>query len=164
MGKPTRLASHGTFFISTQTWNRRRLFQSPANATLFLETLQHYRAQGHYRLHAFVVMPDHIHLLLTPETSLERAVGLIKGGFAHRLASPHPVWQHSFTDHRIRDRTDFLTHRDYIHGNPVRARLCQLPTDYPFSSARTPESQHHPVVYSPHEPRPRPPHRTAHPA
>ncbi len=91
MGKPTRLASRGTFFISTQTWNRRRLFQSPANAQLFLETLQHDRAKGHYLLHAFVAMPDHIHLLLTPSTSLERAAGLIIGSFAQRLATPHPV-------------------------------------------------------------------------
>ena len=66
MAIPTRATSHGTFFISTQTWNRRRLFQKPANAELFLDTLQHYRREGHYKLHAFVVMPDHIHLLLTP--------------------------------------------------------------------------------------------------
>ena len=35
-------------------------------AILFWLTLQHYRREGHYKLHAFVVMPDHIHLLLTP--------------------------------------------------------------------------------------------------
>ncbi|HEV2578823.1 MAG TPA: transposase [Acidobacteriaceae bacterium] len=87
MGKPTRLTSHGTFFITTQTYNRRRLFQTPTTAQLFLETLQHYRREGHYKLHAFVVMPDHIHLLLTPnEITLERAVQLIKGGFSRRLA------------------------------------------------------------------------------
>jgi hypothetical protein len=45
MGKPTRLSSHGTFFISTQTYNRRRLFQTTANAELFLDTLQHYRRE-----------------------------------------------------------------------------------------------------------------------
>lgn len=60
---------------------------------------------------------------------------LIKGGFSHRLKAPHPVWQRSFTDHRIRDRQDYEQHRTYIHHNPVRARLCQLPEDYPYSSA-----------------------------
>lgn len=136
MGKPTRLASHGTFFISTQTWSRRRLFQHTATAELFLETLQHYRREGHYKLHAFVVMPDHIHLLLTPtEITLERTVQLIKGGFSHRLESKLPIWQRSFTDRRMRDREDLLTHREYIHHNPVRARLRQRPEDYPYSSA-----------------------------
>ena len=73
-------------------------------------------------------MPDHIHLLLTPQNiPLERAMMLIKEGFSHRLASNYPTWQKGFADHRIRDAKDFLAHRDYIHHNPVRARLCQLP-------------------------------------
>jgi putative transposase len=138
MAIPSRATSHGTFFISTQTWQRRRLFQHPPTAELFLQTLQHYRRQGHYKLHAFVVMPDHVHLLLTPQViTLERAIMLIKGGFSHRLGSKFPVWQRGFTDHRIRDRDDFLSHRNYIHHNPIRARLCQLPEDYPHSSAHT---------------------------
>jgi putative transposase len=136
MAIPKRAPNHGTYFITSATYNRRRLFQTTTNAELLLETLQHYRAEGHYKLHAFVIMPDHIHLLLTPnEITLERSIQLIKGGFSHRLASKLPVWQRSFTDKRMRTRDDFLTHRDYIHHNPVRARLCQLPEDYPFSSA-----------------------------
>jgi putative transposase len=136
MAIPTRATSHGTFFISTQTYNRRRLFQVAATAELLLEALQHYRREGHYKLHAFVVMPDHIHLLLTPQDiTLERSIQLIKGGFSHRLASKLPIWQRGFTDRRMRDRDDFLAHRSYIHHNPVRDRLCQQPEDYPYSSA-----------------------------
>jgi putative transposase len=137
MAIPTRAARPGTFFITSGTYNRRRLFQIPANAELFITTLQHYRAEGHYKLHAFVVMPDHIHLLLTPQlVTLERAVGLIKGGFSHRLASKIPVWQRGFTDHRIRDAEDFEIRRTYIHRNPVTATLCETPEAYPFSSAQ----------------------------
>jgi putative transposase len=136
MAIPTRATSHGTFFISTQTYQRRRLFQKTANAELFLQTLQHYRKEGHYKLHGFVVMPDHIHLLLTPqEITLERAVQLIKGGFSRQLESKLPVWQRGFTDRRMRDRDDYIKHLAYIHHNPVRAHLCQLPEDYPHSSA-----------------------------
>jgi putative transposase len=136
MAIPTRATSHGTFFITTQSHDRRRLFQVTATAELLIETLQHYRHEGHYKLHAFVIMPDHIHLLLTPTgITLERSIQLIKGGFSHRLASTLPIWQRGFTDRRMRDRDDFLTHRTYIHHNPVRAHLCQLPEDYPYSSA-----------------------------
>jgi putative transposase len=136
MAIPTRATSHGTFFVTTQTYQRRRLLQVEATANLLLETLQHYRREGHYKLYAFVLMPDHIHLLITPQgITLERAVQLIKGGFSHRLGSKFPVWQRGFTDRRMRDREDFLTHRTYIHDNPVRARLCQRPEDYPYSSA-----------------------------
>ncbi|MBW4038722.1 MAG: hypothetical protein HIU91_07565 [Acidobacteria bacterium] len=59
MAIPTRAKSHGTFFITTQTHNRRRLFQHPPTAELLLETLQRYRRAALYKLHAFVVMPDH---------------------------------------------------------------------------------------------------------
>jgi len=136
MAIPTRLHKPGTYFITAPTYNRRRLFQIAATAELLLDTLQHYRREGHYKLHAFVVMPDHIHLLLTPqEITLERALMLIKGGFSRRLGSKLPAWQRGFADRRIRDREDFITHRDYIHNNPVRARICRLPEDYPYSSA-----------------------------
>lgn len=63
MAIPTRTARPGTFFVTTATYNRRRLFQVEANASLLIETIQHYRREGNYKLHAFVVMPDHIHLL-----------------------------------------------------------------------------------------------------
>ena len=139
MAIPQRTTTEGTFFITTITYNRRRLFQLPANAELFLETLQHYRRQGHYKLHAFVVMPDHIHLILTPQAiALERAIGLIKGGFSHRLASKFPVCQRSFTDHRIRDEDDLEIRRTYLHNNPVRAGLAATPELYPYSSACAP--------------------------
>ncbi len=130
---PPRTATHGTFFITTITYNRRRLFQLPAHAELFLDTLQHYRRQGHYKLHAFVVMPDHVHLLLTPTANtLSHTMNLIKGGFSHRLPSRHPIWQRGFTDHLIHTAADFHHHRNYIHQNPVRAHLADL---YPYSSA-----------------------------
>jgi putative transposase len=54
MAIPQRTATEGTCFLTTVTYNRRRLFQVRANAELFLETLQHYRTLGIYKLHAFV--------------------------------------------------------------------------------------------------------------
>jgi putative transposase len=127
MAIPPRTSRPGTYFITSATHNHRRLFQVDRHAQLFFETLQHYRSEGHYKLHAFVIMPDHIHLLLTPQAiSLERAVGLIKGGFSHRLSSSQPVSQRGFTDHRIRNRTEFEVRRTYIHQNPVRANLVSV--------------------------------------
>jgi putative transposase len=136
MSIPSRSDRTGTFFVTSATFNRCRLFQVTANAELFLETLQQYRREGQYKLHAFVAVPDHIHLLLTPQgITIERAVGLIKGGFSHRLASKFPVGQRGFTDHRVRDRNDFETRRNYIHQNPVRAGIVELLESYPYSSA-----------------------------
>jgi len=139
MAIPARSDRPGMYFVTSATHNRRRLFQVEANASLLLETLQHYRREGYYKLYDFVVMPDHVHLLLTPQAiTLERAVGLIKGGFSHRLALKFPVWQRGFTDRRIRDREEFEAKRLYIRENPVVERLVERAEDYRFSSAYRP--------------------------
>src|SRR5579885_1773723 len=75
--KPGRLISPpGTYFVTFSTWRRRRLFVVEAYVRLFLKTLYLYRRQGACELHAFVVMPDHVHILLTPDlnVTLEHAV------------------------------------------------------------------------------------------
>jgi putative transposase len=134
MAIPSRTARPGTYFITTATHDRRRLFQVERNAALLVETIDHYRDS--YLLHAYVVMPDHLHLIVTPtDITIERTMQLIKGGFSHRLASKLPVWQRGFTDHRVRDDADYNIRRNYLHRNPVEARLCESPEGYPFSSA-----------------------------
>jgi hypothetical protein len=76
---------------------------------------------------------------VTPQgTTLERVMGLIKGGFSHRLASRLPVWQRGFTDHRIRNAEDLETRRNYLHMNPVRGNLIVTAEQYPYSSAYRP--------------------------
>jgi putative transposase len=136
MAIPQRTATTGTFFVTTITANRRRLFQVTRNADLLLETLQHYRAEGHYKLHAFVVMPDHVHLLLTPnDKTISEVMNLIKGGFSHRLDFKRPVWQRGFADHLVRNAEEFESRRAYIHQNPVCAHLSETAELYPYSSA-----------------------------
>jgi putative transposase len=126
-----------TFFITTVTADRRRLFQTDANANMLLQLFDDDRAKGRYQLHAFVLMPDHLHLLITPapDVSIEKAIQYIKGGFSFRLKSKMPVWEKSFTLRRIEDLRDYESHRDYIHSNPVRAHLCERPEEFPWSSA-----------------------------
>jgi len=89
--KPGRLISPpGTYFATFSTWQRRRLFVVENHARLFLQTVYRYRREGRYQLHAFVLMPEHVHLLLTPanNVTLEHAVQLIKGAIRTLLARP----------------------------------------------------------------------------
>jgi putative transposase len=140
--KPTRaLSPIGTYFITALTWERRPIFRAEPMARLLIDTLYSYRAQSKYLLHEFVVMPEHIHLLITPALgiTIERVMQLIKGGYSYRvgkeLASRTEIWQRSFTDHRIRDEEDFVRHRVYIRDNPVKRHLAEAPHLYPYSSA-----------------------------
>ena len=124
------------FFVTIVTAQRRPIFRREATATLLIETLSHYRDERKFLLHEFVIMPDHIHVLLSPapQISLERAMQFIKGGFSFRLKFRGPVWQASFSNHRIRDLEDYEHHRENIRMNPVRARLAERPEEYPYSS------------------------------
>jgi putative transposase len=135
--------SDRVFFITTVTAQRQPIFRRDTTANLLIEILAHYRDQQRFLLHEFVVMLDHLHLLITPaeNISLERVMQFIKGGFAFRYAHG-PIWQASFTNHRVHDLEDYETHYEYIRLNPVRARLARTPESYPYSSAlaRTPES------------------------
>lgn len=91
--------SERTFFVTTITWRGLPIFRVVARAQL-LNVLLGYCDQGKYLLHEFVIMPHHVHLLLTPasEISLERAVQFIKGGYSYRLRKEEEiqVWQESF--------------------------------------------------------------------
>jgi putative transposase len=126
-----------TYFITTVTANRRRLFQVEQNATLFVNILQEQRSKNRIQLHAFVIMPDHVHLLLTPapDISLEKAMQYIKGTFSFRLKSNLDVWERSYDSRRIVDTNDYTTHLTYIHQNPLRANLTTQPELYPHTTA-----------------------------
>jgi putative transposase len=140
--KPGRLISPpGTYFVTFCTFHSRKLFVVEIYVRLFLKTLYRYRREGRYTLHAFVVMPEHVHLLLTPahDVTIEREIQLIKGAYSHELGTiigrDQEIWQRGFTDHRIRDGVDFMHHRNYIHRNPVERHIVSDPREYRCCSA-----------------------------
>jgi putative transposase len=131
-----------TFFVTSSIAAKLNLLQSHRAAQLFIDVLYDYRAKRKYLLHGFVVMPDHIHLLITvtAEISIERAVQFIKAGFAFRagkeLGFIAPVWERGFSEVRICEPEAFARICEYIIQNPVRRGLVASPTDYPFSSSQ----------------------------
>jgi putative transposase len=139
---PTQVkAGARTFFVTSSAWGKQNLLQSNRAAELFIQVLYDYRAQNKFRLHEFVVMPNHFHLLLTVESemTIERAMQFIKGGFSFRagkeLGMRSPVWQKGFSEVRISDAEAFRQVRTYIRNNPVARHLVAEPSDYLYSSA-----------------------------
>jgi putative transposase len=125
-----------TYLLTAVTAQRRRLFQVSDTAEMFLATIEAYRARGRFALHAFVVMPEHVHLLVTPapEVALEKVAQLIKGGFSFRLKSVRDVWERGYDSRRITDGEHFDACRRYIEENPVRGRMVVAAEDYAYSS------------------------------
>jgi putative transposase len=126
-----------TYFVTAVTAQRRSLFQVAARAELLQQTFLDYRRQGRFLLHAFVIMPDHFHALLTPapDVSLEKAMQFIKGGFSFRLKGELDVWMRSFNESQIMGAEKFASCVRYIEGNPVRRGLVSTPEEFQFSSA-----------------------------
>ena len=126
-----------TYFVTGVAAQRRRIFQVSANAELLQRTLLEYHAQGRYLLHAFVIMPDHFHAVITPapEVSLEKAMQYIKGGFSFRLKSKREVWMRSFNQTQILNELKFQAVVRYIDQNPVTGGLALVGAAYPYSSA-----------------------------
>ena len=136
-----RTAPGASYFVTTRCWEDRNVFQVTENAEILTLTLFQYRDQGSYLLHEFIVMPNHLHLLLTPSanTSLEKAVQLVKGASSHTIHKAREnsvkIWQEGFHDWTIRDAGDWQSKVEYIRLNPLRARLADKPEEWPFSSA-----------------------------
>jgi putative transposase len=145
MSRPTRnagkdqvLSPQRTFFATTKTSMGRALLQSERNATLLIDVLRSYVAAGKFQLHDFVVMPDQVHVLITVsgDSTIERAMQLIKGGFSYRLKRElgylGEVWQRGFSELRVEDGESYARHREYIAQNPVRAGLVDSPEKFPY--------------------------------
>src|SRR3990172_11182341 len=128
MGKLTHRTHPGcTYFITTKTWANRAIFHVTENAEILVQAIFHYHDQGAYLLHEFVVMPNHLHLMLTPgrETTLENTMQLIKGGSSHQIHQQRghkmQIWQSGFHEWTVRDEKDYQAKVEYIRTNPVEA-------------------------------------------
>lgn len=132
--EPIRISESAHFF-STQTEGRKPFFRQEPWARSLLSTVNQYDGVE-YKLHAFVVMPDHLHMLITPFGAVERAVQTIKDEFSQRAKSElewtRAIWERGFTDHRIHDEEDWLRHMEYIRVNPIEARLSAATVLYEF--------------------------------
>jgi len=141
MARPKHRTKPGaTYFVTTDTWQKRELFRKPAAAEIVEAKLFEYRDKGFYFVHRYVVMPNHLHIILTPgrTTTLEKTVGLVKGGSSFDIgkafAMKFPVWHEGFAEHQIRDWEDYESHVRYIDSNPVKAGLVREPGEYPYCS------------------------------
>jgi len=109
-------------------------------ASLLLEVIFSQKKNRTFRLHAFAIMPDHLHLLLTPETdqSIERCMQFIKGGFSFRakkdLQFTREVWTPGFNKTLVLSPQSFVAVKEYIENNPVKAGMSSSAEDFQFCS------------------------------
>lgn len=133
----------GSYFFTLVTWRRRRVFAEQHAVDALRAAMREVKRSRPFDLEAIVVLPDHLHCILTlPEDDADFSGRWreIKKACSRRIA-PHSdhrrerkVWQRRFWEHAIRDRDDWQRHMDYIHYNPVKHGLVRTPKDWPWSS------------------------------
>ncbi len=132
-----------TYFTTASAYMHQNLFQRTETADLLLSTILRYRDANEFLVHEFVIMPNHLHLLISVDdgANVGRAMQLIKGGFSHSIGQAgrklKAVWQPSYYEHGVRDNGDYTRIRNYIRENPVRRALVDAAEKYSYSSANT---------------------------
>jgi type I restriction enzyme R subunit/putative DNA methylase len=125
--------------------------RQPEIARLVVDSIHTGVDLGHYELGAYVVMANHVHLLIRPAVAPDRLLKSLKGTtarYANRLlgSTGEPFWQKESYDHWVRNQSEFEKTRAYIEANPVKAGLVRSPEDFPWSSASvetSPDHRHH---------------------
>jgi putative transposase len=162
-------ASGQSHFLTFSCCQRQPYFRSPDIYDLFLDCLEDMRRRFSMCVYGYVVMPEHVHLLVSEpgraQVSVQRAdanlghaptladaMHYLKLSFAKRLRSRTgkaelgSFWQKRYYDRNVRDEREFVIKLRYLHRNPVKRGLVTEPADWPWSSFRHYALREHGVV------------------
>jgi len=126
-------------FVTFGCYHRRPLLLKAGNRRIFEEALERARRTYGLVVYGYVVMPDHVHILLSEPASqtLADALKSLKQGVSRRLiAETGHFWQKRYYDFNVLTRARFVEKLRYIHRNPVKRSLCERPEDWEWSSFR----------------------------
>ncbi len=146
-------------FITAVTHHRLPVFRTDALKAIACAALDEARASGGFALFAYVVMPDHLHVITDGALKPSATLRFVKGISSHRLIEylkahghqksldklrtqqrrrgrQYSLWEHHSDVVLLTTEAVFMQHVNYIHQNPVRAELAARPEDYRWSSSR----------------------------
>ncbi len=136
-------------YLTGNCINRLKVFAEPACCWAFLDELRTLNQKWPSKLISYVVMPDHFHLISNPRDGrIKEFTRDLKSRAAKALVQSstlefpeteegHQVWQESFKDVCLWSERFIWQKINYVHANPVRARLVKSAKDYPWSSFRS---------------------------
>jgi len=124
-------------FITFTCYHRLPQLQDPKSRDTFVLTLERSRIKYNFRVYGYVVMPEHVHLLISePERdTIAQAMQSLKTSSSKQIAI-HPLWQKRYYDRNVRDEREFSVKLRYLHRNPVKRGLVAEPAEWKWSSFR----------------------------
>ena len=140
MGRPNRLQiPGGIYHVNTNAIREEPIFVTDDDRSFFLRRLAHVTRKCGLRIHAYVLMTTHFHLLVeTPRANLSLAMKLLNNVYALRFNEVHGHRGHlvraRFADTLVKSDAHFLEVARYLPLNPVRGGIVQHPAEWPWSS------------------------------
>ena len=139
---PSHYLGQQRYFFTICCDGRKPHLCNPVLAQNVLHLLKDCAARYNFLLHAFCLMPDHVHFLaegVLPLSDVREFVRIFKqhSAFAFRKTSPARLWERSYYDYILRPSDHVESVACYIWWNPVRKKLCARPEDFPFSGSQT---------------------------
>ncbi len=125
-------------FLSFSCYRRQPNLVTPSARTLFESSLEATRRRYNFHVLGYVVMPEHVHLLLTEPANepLSKAVQALKQFVSRQLKTDQPFWQTRYYDFNVRTERKRIEKLRYIHRNPVTRGLVASPEAWMWSSFR----------------------------
>ncbi|MDD5058647.1 MAG: transposase [Sideroxydans sp.] len=139
----------GTWFFTVNLLQRYGNDLLVREINLLRDTVRQVRNQHPFRIDAWVVLPEHLHCVMTlppGDSDFSLRWRLIKSGFSRALpktehrsevrkaAGERGIWQRHYWEHLIRDDADYQRHVDYVHVNPLKHGLVRRVRDWPYST------------------------------
>ena len=139
----------GTYFFTVATLERHSVGLLTRYIGVLRTVVQSVRQRYPFRVHGWVVLPDHLHCVIELPVDDADFAGrwrLVKAGFSRavprnefistvrRRRGERGIWQRRYWEHLIRDEADFRAHMDYVHINPVKHGLVERVADWPYST------------------------------
>ncbi|MFH1366694.1 MAG: transposase [Patescibacteria group bacterium] len=139
------------YFLTTNVLNKLWVFGHFKNTIyvpaiqlcdVIINDLNFYRQKFQFQLHGYVIMPNHLHLILTIGSigNVSEIMRDFKGHTSYEinklLKNKSGFWQEDFYEHTIRNEQDFAEKMNYIHNNPVKSNFVKNPADFKYSSFR----------------------------
>ena len=127
--------------MTTNVCRRQKTFLNSQIADIVLSALFFLRDKGYYQLYSFVIMPEHLHLIILPQNkkTLSQIMHSLKSYTAKKINSllgrSGKIWQDGFYERIIRNEDDLREKATYIENNPLRKNLVEEPEKYFYSSA-----------------------------
>jgi putative transposase len=138
--RPRKFLGDGTYHVTARGVARTETFKDAHDYRRFLRLFAEVVEGFEWHCHAFCLMPNHYHLVMAAvQPRLSWGLQRLNGMYAQRFNRRHERWGHLFGDRfeaRLIESERYLRHAcRYVENNPVRARLCDDPRDWPWSSA-----------------------------